>query len=414
MEAKVAALETTIDASRRAATAVEASGAAEDLAAARAESKALRERVDAMQQRWEAAAAAASAMATKTEAASGADAEGAEIRAETRKHAELWAELAQLQREATTNKAALEKATTTEAALRRHLEASRKEVAALEAQRAALAAECKEREAMEALAVGRVEEVVRERDDRAAQCRGWSTQLDNLRALHATLVAEVEGGDGAPEGLRARAKRLTRELEEATTRAASAETTVETTRATSGELEDARARITALEEDVRKLPMLTADNKLLAERAREVAALNAELSSELRKVREELAEAKAARESDAAAVDAAGKNMAEIKLLETTVVEQMELITFQKERADIKDRAAAELARAGERKDAEIHELRFKLTELEKRVAAPGPAPQAGVAQALASVEAVAGSSASDDWARRQWEWNQKALKRRM
>ena len=104
------------------------------------------------------------------------------------------------------------------------------------------------------------------------------------------------------------------------------------------------------------------------------------------------------------------------------------------ERAELKESVATELLGAGKRKDSEILELRFMVSELKNKVEVADGEKREAV---TAAASAVAGAGAlvpaggwgggadravakaavgpgTADWAQKQFEWNQKALKRRM
>jgi hypothetical protein len=186
--------------------------------------------------------------------------------------------------------------------------------------------EVKEREAMERLAVDRVEEVVKERDDRAAQCRGAHTQLDNLRKAHAALTSEVEG----EAGLRALVQALTDEIAAMPERLIDVDELRHQMAVKSQELTDERAQVSKLTTDVEKLPALLADN----ERSAELSEINAALAKELREKAAELAEYK--RVNGLATVlelkGVAARSAEEVRQLKVTVCEQMELLSFQAQR----------------------------------------------------------------------------------
>lgn len=207
------------------------------------------------------------------------------------------------------------------------------------------------------------------------------------------------------------------------------------------ELVEERAQLSTMSTDVETIPALAADNKRLAAQTAELVEANAQLTAQtaelieanaaltgqLDAVKGETSRFKAAHGPEAVEeLKASASRQSEALLrLEVTVCQQMELLTFQAERADVKDKAAAELHRAGERKDAEILELRHRLTEtatkLEhlRRAGARGASAEVGVmpgggVSTLATASNGADSSSSADWVRRQFEWNQKALKRLM
>ena len=115
----------------------------------------------------------------------------------------------------------------------------------------------------------------------------------------------------------------------------------------------------------------------------------------------------------------------EVKRLEATVCDQMELILYHAGKAESKEKLAEEMHRAAEKKDAEILELRRKLSEalemngakgMESGPRFEGPigsaATGSGAGEALVMVPSDDGGG--DGWARRQFEWHQKVLKRRM
>ena len=117
----------------------------------------------------------------------------------------------------------------------------------------------------------------------------------------------------------------------------------------SKELMDEREQLSRVTEDARTLPGLTAANASLGAKNVELAEINASLSKDLRAVRQELAAFKQTHGAEALEEvrGLATRHAEEVKRLEATVCDQMELLMYHSQRADTKVRggAQAELVR---------------------------------------------------------------------
>uniref|UniRef100_A0A7S0SIL8 Uncharacterized protein n=1 Tax=Mantoniella antarctica TaxID=81844 RepID=A0A7S0SIL8_9CHLO len=423
--------------------------------AAKAEAKALRERNAEMQQQWNDTAAAARRSRSKATDGAGSNAKDGGNEAgnddvdSAHADAGLWEELAEAQRVMTYQAAKLEKATSTMLQVRGKLTTAEGEIESLRRRSGVLQAELKEQKVMERLAIDRVEEVVKERDDRTIQFRGAQTLLDNLRKVHVTLSNEVEGDNGMRAQLRSvtcEAKDMLRQMsEEGDVRYQLA--------VKSKEVMDQRLQLGKLDTELQALSEQSAEHVALTAFAAELSECNAQLVREVAALRGDLSRLSAAHGADAVeeAKAFAMRHAEDAKRLRVTVREQMELLTFQVEKADIKDKVAVELKRAGEKKDAEILALRLKLGEAQKleglsllaggsggggraggggggggsvgskpATIGGGSTPSYwGGATGAGSVGAVVAVAADEDapplsFVQRQFEWNQKLLKRRL